>query len=228
MEENVTQLIIVTAVLALAHSLAPWILKKRARVFYETESFAGGMAAAYVFLHLLPEIDVRHDFFGDRIYIAVLAGFALFYGSEVAVNTWSTSGRHSFALRLLLTLTYSMLIGYTLGEQLPADIWATILFSIAIGLHFITVGNGLHRHFKETYLAWRTPWLLALSTLAGSALSWFTGGSEATIDMITATIVGFMLFIVIRDEIPDTRSVRFRWFVSGMGVITASFLFISR
>lgn len=66
-------------IICLIHFLAPlympWVKKNDAII----NSFAGGMAVAYVFGYLLPEIDAGHEKVGDLIYLIILVGFILYY-----------------------------------------------------------------------------------------------------------------------------------------------------
>ncbi|WP_219412531.1 hypothetical protein [Pseudonocardia nigra] len=71
-----------------------------------TGSFAGGLAVAYVFLHLLPEIAEGNEAIGEAlsdvlrptplldlgIFLVALAGFTAFYGLERLAQRGSAAG----------------------------------------------------------------------------------------------------------------------------------------
>lgn len=74
--------LLVAAVLAATHITAPFFRKVIERHEEQVSSFGGGMAAGYVFLHLMSELDIGHELVGRRIHLFVLAGFVLYYGLE--------------------------------------------------------------------------------------------------------------------------------------------------
>jgi hypothetical protein len=90
-----------TAVLAALHLAAPWIRRLPMVPERYTGSFAGGLAVAYVFLHLLPGIAAGNEAIGEAlqdvidptpllelaIFLVALAGFTLFYGLERLATT---------------------------------------------------------------------------------------------------------------------------------------------
>lgn len=88
--------LIAAVVLAALHLAAPRIRKLPLVPERVTSSFAGGLAVAYVFLHLLPEIVEGNEAIGEAlsdvveptplvdlgIFVVALAGFAAFYGLQ--------------------------------------------------------------------------------------------------------------------------------------------------
>jgi drug/metabolite transporter (DMT)-like permease len=82
--------------LSVLHLLAPRIRKLPLVPEHVTASFAGGIAVAYVFLHLLPELaegnervgelldeqGPRSPLLGLEIFLVALVGFTVFYGLE--------------------------------------------------------------------------------------------------------------------------------------------------
>ena len=88
--------LLLAVVLAALHLLAPRIRKLPFVPETATGSFAGGLAVAYVFLHLLPELTEGNQAIGEAlgdvveptplldlaIFAVALAGFTLFYGLE--------------------------------------------------------------------------------------------------------------------------------------------------
>ena len=86
--------LVIAIVLAVLHLAAPRIRRLPFVPERATGSFAGGLAVAYVFLHLLPEIAEGNVSIGAAlsrvldptplldlgIFVVALAGFAAFYG----------------------------------------------------------------------------------------------------------------------------------------------------
>lgn len=74
--------LVVALCLAGTHFSAPML-----RRFIETReakisSIGGGMAASYVFIHLMSELDEGGDLVGSKIHHFVLFGFIIYYGIE--------------------------------------------------------------------------------------------------------------------------------------------------
>lgn len=100
-------------------------------------SFGGGMAAAYVFLHVMPELHgARHAFTeaaamalpyeGKAIYYLALAGFLSFYGirhfhaSQLRSATDGKQSRLDFQVQIGGFAAYAWLMGYLLLRGLAA------------------------------------------------------------------------------------------------------------
>ena len=98
--------LVIAVVLALLHLAAPRIRRLPFVPERATGSFAGGLAVAYVFLHLLPEIAEGNESIGEAlsrvvqptplldlgIFLVALAGFAAFYGLERLADRRTASG----------------------------------------------------------------------------------------------------------------------------------------
>jgi hypothetical protein len=201
-------------------------------------SMAGGASVAYVFLHLLPELQEAHGYVSENIhpslsfiehhiYLIALIGLAVFYGLERMVQTapkqeserpgqvrasesifWVHIG--SFAL-------YNTLFGYLLLHREETDAFNLILFIAAIGLHFLVNDYGLHEHHEESY-ARRGRWVLAFAILLGWLLGYLTKLPELFTLMLLAFIAGGVILNVLKEELPDQRQSRFWAFATGVTV----------
>src|SRR3954454_17154285 len=94
--QSVLGALVTALVLAGLHLAAPRIRKLPFVPERATGSFAGGLAVAYVFLHLLPEIAAGNDAIGEAlsdvieptplvelgIFLVALTGFTIFYALE--------------------------------------------------------------------------------------------------------------------------------------------------
>src|SRR3954471_7049641 len=94
--QSVVGSLVVAVVLAGLHLAAPRIRKLPFVPERATGSFAAGLAVAYVFLHLLPEIAAGNEAIGEAlsdvidptplvelgIFLVALTGFTVFYALE--------------------------------------------------------------------------------------------------------------------------------------------------
>lgn len=198
-------------------------------------SAAGGVSVAYVFLHLLPELE-RHQAALEHVswlgalehhaYLLALAGLALFYGLERAVRRSKRDadgedgerdageGR-DFWLHIGAFALYNALIGYLLLEQ--EDVRELLLFSVAIALHFVVNDNALRNHHEEPYDRIGR-WVMAGAVMAGFGLGLGFRVSEAVLAVFFAVLAGGIVLNVLKEELPEERKSRFLAFAGGAGL----------
>lgn len=252
--QSVWGALVLTAVLALLHLLAPRIRRLLFSSEAATGSFAGGLAVAYVFLHLLPELAEGNEAIGEAlsdvleptplldlaIFTVALAGFTAFYGLERLADTRGdaprsgsrgsrqthpTSGRASnggvYALHLGSFLVYNAVITYTMALRLRTGVDFALLFTVAMGLHFVLTDRGLEEHYPRRF---DTGGRLALagSLVVGWAVAAvFAPSSTLVVALLTALLGGSILLNVFKEEIPSDRESSFGWFLTGLTVYAA-------
>ena len=203
-------------------------------------SFAGGISVAYVFVHLLPELgegqegieadDALLPFLEHHVYLVALAGLALFYGVERS-SVQSRSGRReaeledhtgpgAFALSVGSFALYNAVIGYLLVHREESGARSLLLFSIALGVHFVVNDFGLQEHHKHGYERIGR-WLLAAAVVVGWAIGTATEISDAAIALLLAFVGGGVILNVIKEELPSQRQSRFVPFITGTAAYAA-------
>ncbi len=193
-------------------------------------SVAAGVSVAYVFLRALPEMSDAQDVFTrvtvgralpfpeHRVYTAALLGFLFFYGLENMVSQALSHGREEepaagFTYRLKLGgfAAYGGMVGYLMVHQQSLP---TLLYLIAMALHFLAVNHSLEREYGSIY-DHSGRWLLAAAVLAGGVAGIFTSMSEEML----ATLLGFNSGGVVINsmvmELPKEKEGRFWWFTLG-------------
>ena len=206
------------AFLATCHLLSPLAdraLGTRRQAF---TSFSGGLAAGYVFLHLLPELDRGHRLLGTRIYFVALVAFTLTYALECLTQGRSESSvihRVRFTIHVAFLFAYTVLIAFTLVVQLPDAPLLIAVFAISIGMHFLACDIGCIEKFGERFVR------RGRYALAGAAVLGYTGSllrppRDVVVDTVTAAVAGFILFSVFREELPNLRKARLRLFLAGV------------
>jgi hypothetical protein len=215
-------------------------------------SFAGGLAVAYVFLHLLPEIAEGNEAVGEAlsdvlrrtplvdlgIFLVALAGFTAFYGLERLADrhgdlgpvTGPAAGRSGhrtqadrprsnrgvFWLHLGSFMIYNVLITYTMPLRLRTGIAFALLFTVAMGLHFVLTDRGLREHYPRRFTL-RARLALAGSLVVGWVLAAVLAPSSTLlVAVLTALLGGSILLNVFKEEIPTGRSSSFGWFLAGL------------
>ena len=118
-----------TIILSFFHFFGPWGMKYWEKDGHWFRSFAGGVAVAFVFLHMLPELVEQKEPIGNllarvhwltplgdlAIFIAALVGFLIYYGLEILAERQSESSANNvYWLHLATFCLYNFLITYTM------------------------------------------------------------------------------------------------------------------
>lgn len=233
--------LVVSLLLAGLHVAAPRIRRLPFVPEAVTGSFAGGLAVAYVFLHLLPELAEGNEAIGEAlsdvveptplldlgIFLVALAGFAAFYGLDRLARlraAHSAGGQEAvgiYWLHLGAFMVYNGLITYTMALRLRTGVAFAVLFVIAMGLHFVLTDRSLEEHYPRRFAGGGRV-LLGLALLAGWALNaLFAPTSTVVVALLTALLGGSVLLNVFKEELPPTGRSSYRWFLAGLVLYAA-------
>jgi len=206
-------------------------------------SVAGGVSVAYVFVHLLPELNEAQEtlaggleFLEHHVYLLALVGLVLFYGLERAAATARRRGRLTegegvassgvFWLHVGSFAAYNALIGYLIHERGEGEGQRSLaLFAIAMGLHFVVNDYGLREHYRNDYDR-IARWVFASALVLGWAIGFSGTVSEEARSILLAFLAGGVVLNVLKEELPEERESRFWAFVIGAAGYTALLLMI--
>lgn len=182
-------------------------------------SAAAGASVAYVFVRALPEMSDAQEVFTRvafgrglpflelHVYSAALIGFLFFDGLEhlASRSRAADSGRsdHASASAYRLHLggfaVYGGLVGYLMVHQRTLP---TLLYLIAMALHFLAVNYSLEREYGSAYER-SGRWLLAAAILAGG----FGGILTSMPEELLATLMGLNCGgVIINGTIAELRN----------------------
>lgn len=192
-------------------------------------SVAGGVAVAFVFLQLVPEVAERRDAVADALEGVVpfpsdvhefaLLGLLLFYGIEVLARRSREAGRRQARLAdqvaIGLFAVYYALIGDFLWYQAQRGTGVLALYTVVMGLHFLVVDFGLREHHREAY-ARTGRWVLAAAVPVGWAVGGVWPVPEELEGLLLALLAGAVVLVALKEELPAERSSHFGWFVGGV------------
>ncbi len=126
-----------------------------------------------------------------------------------------------YVLHLGAFLVYNALITYTMALRLRTGVLFALLFTLAMGLHFVLTDRSLEEHHPTRFRT-RGRWALAAALVAGWALSaLFAPTSTLVVAVLTALLAGAVLLNVFKDELPAGRRSSFPWFLTGLVVYSA-------
>ncbi|HSK99252.1 MAG TPA: hypothetical protein VK869_02835 [Rubrobacteraceae bacterium] len=207
-------------------------------------SAAGGISVAYVFVHLLPDLAEEQDtireaagesfdFLEYHVYLVSLIGLSIFYGLERAAKV--SRGRNLgagkedstesgvFWLHVASFTLYNALIGYLILHREEPGLQSLLLFTFAMGVHFVVNDFGLRRHHKAAYeRAGR--WVLVLGILVGWLVGVFYEVSEAAVAVLFAFLAGGVIMNTLKEELPEEHESRFWAFALGAAAYTVILL----
>lgn len=203
-------------------------------------SAAGGVSVAYVFVHILPELD-RHQavleevelgiisYLEHHVYLIALLGLTVFYGLERIAKLSRQRDKNDvtssevFWLHVASFSIYNALIGYLLLHREEPGITNLLLYSGAMALHFAVNDSGLREHHKQIYDRVGR-WILAAAIVVGWVLGSATEIGEAAIAVLFAFLAGGIVLNVLKEELPEERESRFWAFALGAGIYTTILL----
>jgi len=238
--------IALTVFLALTHIFAPSILDSR--LLNKTPlrqdavaSFSGGVAVAYVFVHMLPELadgelafaditipDAIPDLFiQSALFLVALIGLVVFYAFDAKAAESKDGSKSLYRANLIMIGVLSLIFSYTNPDRIELGADFAILFAIVMSLHFVLSDRGLARahpnHFRR-----KDRWVLTAFLFAGLALSYFVPPpNELFVAIPTAFLGGAVLMAVFREELPNVSVARLGWFTSGVALFSALLLWAS-
>jgi hypothetical protein len=199
-------------------------------------SAGAGAAVAYVFVHLIPDLEEADRAFvqatvsrelwlpESHVYLAALAGFTVFYGLEHMV-AWSrrtaqpkagpaNGDNPVFLLHIGGFAAYTAMVSYLMVRGIGLAQASIALYAVAMGLHFLSVDHSLLREHAARYIL-PGRHILAAAVLAG----WVCGVLVEIPRPIACTLMGLVSGGVIMNsminELPHEKEGKFWPFVLG-------------
>jgi len=194
-------------------------------------SFCAGMAAAYVFVHLMPELNSARGAFaesvsvplryeGMAIYYLALVGFLIFYGLEVLQGylkeTVEEEGKAGLAFKLHVGgfAAYVWVMAYLLVRNLDEARFSIALYVVAIGSHFLALDHSLREEHGKAYERIGRP-LLAGMCLLGWGVGLLLPLPKYALALLVALISGAIIMNSTIMEMPSEKDGRFMPFMVG-------------
>jgi len=208
------EILLIALVLGGAHVIAPSIAGLR-KYPERQQAFGGGLSVAYVFLHLIPSLDTADDVVGPRIYFVALLGFVAFYGLDVLFQPPKHTHPTKYHAYLSVFFLYDGLLVFTLGLQLPPTPILTLVFALSLGLDVLNTDLALQDEYGARFVK-SGRWVLLAGVALGYAASLARRPDPFVVDIVTATLAGFMMFHTFNGLFPVARNKKFPWFLAGL------------
>jgi hypothetical protein len=195
-----------------------------------TISFGGGMCAAYVFVHVMPEvhearrafaesvsISLRYE--GMAIYFLALVGFMTFYGLDHLRKNLRERGEPAeagaaFGLHIGGFAAYVCLMGYLLVHNLEENSESIGLYIVAVAFHLLALNHSLHEEHGVAYER------IGRFVLAGTSVAGWSAGlifplPRYVLALLVAFISGAIIMNSLIMELPSDKDGRFLPFMAG-------------
>ena len=182
-------------------------------------SFSGGVAAAYVFLFILPKLASQQailetytfewpltDYLYHHAYIAALAGFTTYYltGMFTFINRSNDAFDFKAKLGILMLVLYAATLGELASLQEQQSGFLSLLLTFALAIHLFGLNYLLSDHLGNMWKWLR--WLLVASLFAGWLVGDLFSASLGISALLSAWIAGSIIIHVVMIELPETRS----------------------
>lgn len=230
-----------TVCLVIFHYLSPWFAKQLPDNGKAFVSFAGGVAVAYVFLHMLPNLVEYNKPMGEflsshlwltsftelLIYIVALCGFLIYYGLDLLAERYqqmNSKDKPIYLLHLGMFSVYNFLITYTMALRAALSMTATLLFTFAMALHFVLTDKKFCKCYHERF-DHKGRFILICALLIGWLCSViFDPVNVLVAAFMVAFLAGSVLLNVFREELPSAGLLSYCWFVFGSVIIATILL----
>lgn len=193
-------------------------------------SFGGGMAAAYVFVHVMPELHGARQAFaksvsthlpyeGMAIYFLALVGFLLFYGLEnlhTHLHRADATQRDGLDFKLNISgfAAYVWLMAYLLVNHFGESHVSLTLYVVALIFHFLALDASL-RHEHGAAYARIGRFVLAGMALLGWGMGLLFALPHTVLPLLVAFISGAIIMNSLIMELPSEKEGRFLPFLAG-------------
>lgn len=203
-------------------------------------SFSGGIAVAYVFVRLLPELAAVSEVVVERtahrglpfaesiLYLAVLLGFVLYYGLEKLVTRLGERQEEgmsgsAYTLRIIGISVYVWLVSYLGVHGIEEGNGPIALYTVALGCHFLATDHGLRREFGQKYKR-QGSFIIAAAALAGWAVGAVLEMPMPIVIPLLGVVSGGIIVNTMLEEVPREQEGRFWPFVTGCFLYAAILL----
>lgn len=224
-------LIIFPTLLALAHLLGSSIKIPDRKGIVDLEAFSAGFSVAYVFIVLIPEIFNLNPQADTRWpMILIILGFSFFYISLRFVYfrlKHTDKPLLSEIIHIGAMATFSFVLAYSVTELVNARFGEGIfLLGFAI-VHVFLSEIWENREFHNRELTSIKPIVMIMSTMLGGIISIAGISNPHATTALYSFAAGSLIYIAIREELPNSNSSRPAFFLFGALSIIISFLIIS-
>lgn len=229
---------VLAVVLVIIHLIAPRVARMGDQTQLRLASIGGGVAVAYVFVQVMPELadggrslsDLQISDFAPTpivesgLFLIALIGMLVIYSLDVVADSGRGSSRMLYRVHMGVFALINAIYAYTMPSLLTTGVDYAVLFTLAIGAHTLLVDRTLARSHPDLF-SHQDRWIGILGVIIGFAFAAvFPPVQELTLAVATALLGGGLLMTTFREELPVASKARLIWLLSGAAVMTALLL----
>lgn len=198
-------------------------------------SFAAGAAIAYIFVQLLPDLQLAKEILIQElasksvilaehfVYLAAMLGFIASYGLE-RMSTWIQRQQNSlFILQISGYAIYVWLISYLMVRNIETGAVSLAFYAIAMGLHFLALDFHLYDEYGQLYKKLGKN-ILTVAVVLGWGVGIFTELHKLLVMLLLGLISGAVIMNTMIMELPQGKDGKFLPFLAGGIFYTALLL----
>ncbi|MEP6464518.1 MAG: hypothetical protein ABJC62_14155 [Frankiaceae bacterium] len=121
-----------------------------------------------------------------------------------------------FRVHLGSFCVYNGLITYTMALRFRTGVAFAVLFTVAMGLHFVLTDRGLTEHYGRRFSRARRFLLAAFLVIGWGLAALFAPSNTIVVSLLTALLGGSVLLNVFKEELPGERGSSLSWFTVGL------------
>jgi hypothetical protein len=201
-------------------------------------SLGAGASVAYIFIQLLPELENAGAVFRRTtshlalpyqgqysLHLATMLGFLIFYGlDEMVAGKRDTESESNIGVAFWAHMagfgSYAWIVSYLLVRSLEKGDSSLLVYSIAMGLHFLLCAHSLSEEHGEGYDRIGSR-LLAACSLGGWLCGLFLVLPKPAVIILFGLVAGGVLVNTMLMELPRHQKGKFVPFLCGAAAYTA-------
>ncbi len=212
------------------HLLSVKIKPKEGPRYYKIFSFAAGISISYLFLDLLPHTYEAAASLKNWVFVFLLLGFSIHHLSEKYIYQHAEQDKISQELHVVHSVgffLYYFVVGIVIKEKIQDSILEGALFMIPIGLHAALSTASLAQIHGDIREKLGAKIALSFPTLLGVIFAMLIS-IPATVDNIMVSLIaGILLYIFVKEFIPEKKKGEPLLFLLGLGLFFAFFLILN-
>jgi len=211
------------------HLLSVKIKPKEGPKYYRIFSFAAGISISYLFLDLLPHTYDAATSLKKWVFVFLLIGFSIHHLIEKYVYHHAEADKLAWELHIVHSIGfffYYFIVGIVVKDLIQENVLEGALFMIPIGLHATLSTASLAQIHGDIRENPGVKIILTLPTLLGVLFAMFISIPAAANIIMVSTIAGILLYIFVKEFIPEKKKGEPLFFLLGLGLFFAFFLII--
>ena len=213
--------LIATIVFSLVHVFARRFSIALSANIAAAGSFGAGIAAAFVFLELLPEINHGHELIGESIEFVILGGFIAVFSMHHLAHRLSNGKAWTFPIVMMTAFAYNWLLIFSFPRAGNAY---ELIITVLLVLHLLFYDRAVREEDPKSFDKWGR-WLLVCATLLGWCALWGIGHPGPLVeDVLIGLLSGAIIYQIFTVELAISKETRFLWFIGGVFVYLGMFL----